>query len=122
MLFLNLNRCAKVVKKVFILQNFRDDVHGHYQKFVAGFLFETKVDNHFARYFLLNRATLSLKDAMVTLKENTVTKNTDYLMRPCSTKYSLEKEDMTGYYVKQLNDKEELISPEYFVPKSYVRF
>lgn len=122
MLFLNSNRCAKVVNKVFVLQNVRDDVHGRYKKFVEGVLFETKVGNLFARYLLLKRATLSLKDAMVTLKENTVTKNTDYLMRPCATKYSLEREDMTGYYVKQLNDKEQLISTEYFVPKSYVRF
>ena len=121
--FLKENRCAKVLKEMVVLYNYKDDYHGPYKKFVKGFLVETAIDDNFVRYLLLGKAKVVPKQhAIVTLKENATTKNTNYLMRPCATKYRVEREDCSGFYLKQLNDQMQVVGTEYLVPKSYVCF
>lgn len=120
--FLKENRRAKVLKEILVLHNYEDDNHGPYKKFVKGFLVETAIDDNFVRYLLLGKAKVVPKHAIVTLKENVTTKNTNYLMRPCATKYRVEREDCSGFYLKQLNDQMQVVGTEYLVPKSYVCF
>jgi len=115
--FLRTNKTAIVLNNVTIIKQFKDE-NGKYSKLVKGCSFQTSVGVNYVRYIALNK--VKVWDPIVTLKRNNITKNTNYLLRPCDTKYRVEREEGACFVVKELNKHMKVFGEGYMVPKSYI--